>query len=312
MRLAVQEALITKYRPKTFDEVVGQDPVVRSLKASLEKGTSKTFLFSGPPGTGKTTLARLVAKEAGCLPNDLLEIDAATYTGIDDIRNVTADLAYKPLGKGAIKAIIIDEAHALSKAAIQALLKALEEPPAHIYWFLCTTEPTRLPESIRTRCTHYALKPVALDVLAEMLDRIVEKEKLPVEVNIVDLCAKEAGGSPRQALANLSVCVGAKNIAEARGLLRSAETSEEAINLARALVKGAGWPEIQQILNGLAETNPESVRHVVRAYVSKVVLGANRADIAGKGVEILSAFEGPFHPADGITPVIIACATLRL
>lgn len=309
------EALINKYRPKVFSEVIGQDAVVRSLQAVLKRKSSKTFLFTGPSGTGKTTLARIVAVEAGCAPTDLIEIDGATSTGIDDMRGVTSGLMYKPLGNGTVKALIVDEAQALSKSALQSLLKILEDPPAWVLWMLCTTEPTRIPENIRTRCMRCDLKPVAIPVLIELLDSIAVKEKLfdgPQGEKVVELCAKESGGSPRQAISNFTACIAAKTLAEAQELLRSAIESEEAVDLARALVKGVGWSEIQRLLNGLQGVNPESIRHVVRAYVSKVVLGSKSEQAAGRGLEILDAFSEPFNSADGVTPVMLACGRVVL
>ena len=307
------EALINKYRPSSFDEVVGHDAVVRSLQAVLKRGASKTFLFTGPSGTGKTTLARIVAKEIGCQSADLLEIDAVTFTGVDDMRAVTANLIYKPLGEGSIKAIIVDEFQGLSKAALQSLLKILEEPPPHVAWFLCTTEPTRIPANILTRCTRYDLKPVSVSILGDLLESIVEQEKLTsVDGRIIDLCAKEANGSPRQAIVNLTTCSAAKNYAEAQELLRSAIESEEAITLVRALVRGAGWDEVQGLLSKLVGVNPESVRHIVRAYVSKVVLSAKSEQAAGRGLEILDAFSEPFNSADGLAPLLLACGRVLL
>lgn len=308
----MSDSLITKYRPATFDEVIGQDPVVRSVKKTLEKGLSKTFMLSGPPGLGKTTLARLIATAAGVGPTNLLEIDGASKTGIDDMRSVTASLMYRPLGGGASKGIIIDEAQGLSKSAITSLLKILEEPPEWVYWFLCTTEPARIPEAIRTRSTHYSLKPVSFEELAGLLDRVVEAEGLKTSPEIVDLCAGEAGGSPRQALSHLSACAAAKDLKEAQGLLRAATASEEAVALARALINGASWGEVQKVLGGLGDTSPESIRHIVRAYVTKVVLGTKKEALAGRGLEILSAFSEPFHTADGLSPVVLACGQVTL
>lgn len=303
--------LINKYRPKTFAEVVGHHTVIKSLQAALKKGSAHTFMFSGPRGTGKTTLARIAAEAAGCSAHDLIEIDGATNTGIDDMRAVTATLMYQPLGGGA-KAIIVDEVQAISKAAVSSLLKITEEPPSWTYWFLCTTEPTRISEALRSRCTHYTLKPVGLTTLIELLDDVARKEKLKVEDAVIDLCAKQADGSPRQALSNLSVCAEAKNAAEARELLRQAEEPEQAVALARALIKDAKWSDIQPILEGLKEVNPESVRHVVRAYVSAVVLKARSEGDAGFGVQILDAFSEPFHSADGIAPLLVACGRIAL
>jgi DNA polymerase III gamma/tau subunit len=229
------------------------------------------------------------------------------------MRAVTANLIYKPLGEGAVKAIIVDEFQGLSKAALQSLLKILEEPPAWVWWFLCTTEPTRIPVNILTRCTRYDLKPVSVSILGDLLESIVEQEKLAsIDGRIIDLCAKEANGSPRQAIANLTACSAAKNYAEAQELLRSAIESEEAVNLARALVKGAQWEEVWRIVNGLQNINPESVRHVVRAYVLRVALNAKSEAAAGRGLEILDAFSEPFNSSDGLAPLLLACGRVLL
>lgn len=302
----MSDEFINKYRPKALKEVIGQPAVVRSFEGALDKNRSRFFLFSGPSGTGKTTLARLGAIKAGCAARDILDCDAATNTGIDDMRKVTEGLAYLPIGESKTKAVIVDEAQALSKAAVTSLLKVTEEPPPHVIWFLCTTEPARIPAALITRATHYSLKPVGFDDLVGLLDKVVGAEGLDLDEAIIDLCAKEAGGSPRQALANLSACAEAEDINEAKDLLRSAIDSAEAVALARALVNGASWSEVQKILVGLKEIAPESIRHVVRAYVTNVVLGAKKEGTAGRGLEILDAFSTPFHPADGISPVVLA------
>jgi DNA polymerase-3 subunit gamma/tau len=305
-------SLLTKYRPEKFADVVGQDAVVKSLQSVLKKDVARTFLFAGPSGVGKTTLARIVAKERGCLPADLLEIDAATYTGIDEMRSVTANLMYKPLGQGAIKAIIVDEVHDLSKQAKESLLKSLEEPPAWIFWLLCTTEPGKLPQSTITRCVRYDLKPVSPNTLADLLGYVADQEKLSTSDEIITLCAKEAQGSPRQALANLALCMAAKSRAEAADLLRSAVEHPAAIDLARSLYRGAGWGELQQIVADLNDVDAESVRQVIRAYGTKVAMGATKESQAGRALEILDAFSEPFNRQDGITPVLLAVGRLTL
>jgi DNA polymerase-3 subunit gamma/tau len=242
---------------------------------------------------------------------DIFDANGAKETGIEDMRAITENLKYKPL-EGGKKAVIVDECHALSKAAVQALLKDSEEPPSWVIWLFCTTEPTRIPVAIKTRATHYALKSVGMDDLVDLLDRVVASEGFKTPEAVVDLCAKEADGSPRQALSNLANCAGAKDAKEARELLRSAVESEEAIALARALFGGKGWMEVQEILNGLKEVSPEGIRHVVRAYATSVVLKASKEAQAGRGLEVLDAFSEPFHPADGISPVVLACGKLLL
>lgn len=289
-------AWITKYRPKVFDDVVGHDAAVKALESSIERGNSSAYLLTGPSGTGKTTLARITASELGC--NDVVEIDAATNTGIDAMRDVTSNLSYKPLGGGK-KALIVDEAHALSKAASQSLLKILEEPPDWVYWFLCTTEGTRILPTLRTRCLQVELKPVRTRDIIELLAYVAKEEKINKELladgKVLEMLAREAKGSPRQALAYLSAVADAEDFNEACDMIASAEGSAEAFDLARLLIAGAGWSEAQGLLGKLESVDPESVRYVVLGFFNKVVLNAREEKKAGRGLEIIDAFSQPFY-----------------
>lgn len=298
----------TKYRPNTWDEVIGQGAVVDSLANAIAKKLGTAFLLTGPSGTGKTTLARIASTQLGCKPDDLLDFDAATKTGIEDIREVIDTLLYRPLGDGAIKVVIIDEAHALSKQAVTALLKSLEDPPSWVYWFLCTSEPTKIPVAIKRRCLAYQLKEVSTNTIIDLLDNTEEGHE--IDEAILELCAREARGSPGQALANLGVCLVAKSKAEAAELLRSAEESPAAFELAKALIKGASWSQLRGLLSDLKETSPESVRHVVRGYMTTVILNAKSDRDANNALDVLQAFSQPFNSFDGISPLLLACGLL--
>lgn len=270
------------------------------------------YVTDGYNVTHNTTLARIAAAELGAVESDVQEIDAATFTGVDDMRRVTSTLVYRPIGEGKIKALIIDECQRLSSQAWDSLLKILEEPPAWVYWFFCTTEPGKVKKTIRTRCLSYDLKAVPQREILDLLDWVQEQERSKIPSDVLALCAREAQGSPRQALANMAVCASVKSRAEAVELLQSALEESAAIDLARALFGRPRWIDIQQIIADLGEVNAESVRQVVRAYGTKIALSAKSEQAAGRALEILDAFSEPFNSHDGITPVLMACAKVTI
>jgi len=217
--------LARRYRPQTFSEVVGQRHVVKTLINALKTGRlSHALLFAGIKGTGKTTVARIIAKALNCsnlvegyepcnrctncqeinkgIFVDVIEIDAASNRGIDQIRDIIENLKFAP-AKGKAKVYIIDEAHMLTKEASNALLKSLEEPPSHVYFILATTEPNKLLPTILSRCQRYDFRRLDLTLLVKHLTRICEKEGYSMEEDAIRLIAKEAQGSLRDALSLL-------------------------------------------------------------------------------------------------------------
>ena len=158
IRIKDTRPLHLKYRPTNLDEVIGQNAVVQSLKQQLTgQSTPHAFLFLGPSGVGKTSIARILAGMMKCDDANILEIDAATHSGVENMRSVTQMAQYRGIGESPNKFIIVDEVHALSKATFQSLLLSIEEPPPHVYWALCTTEPDKIPTTIKTRCAAYDL-----------------------------------------------------------------------------------------------------------------------------------------------------------
>lgn len=303
-------SLYNKYRPKTFDEVIGQENVVASLKKSIAKRNAQTYLFHGPSGVGKTTLARICAKELGAMKESIQEVDGATYNGVAEARELSKSMRHTPLF-GDTKVIIMDECHRLSAAAWEALLKSTEEPPTWMYWFFCTTEFKKVIPTIRTRCATYGLKPVNNDNIRDLLVHIMDAEGIKFRRDIMALCANEANGSPRQAISNLEVCIDCKNKEQAAELLASAADAPEAVELARSLLYKRSWKDAQRLVAGMRDLNAESVRHVMLAYFTNVALSTKTERDAGRAIEIIDVFETPF-PSGHIGHLVAACGRLLL
>lgn len=308
------EDLHVAYRPTDFDEVCGQREVVASLKAVLKKNANHSFLFHGPSGVGKTTLARILAAKLGCDPSNLVEVDAASHTGIDAMRDLTASMQYRPVGTTSTRVYIIDEAHALSRQAWQSLLKSVEEPPSHCYWVFCTTEPTKVPETIRNRCLVYKLNAVRTDDIFELLSDVNESEEMEVPEDVLNICAKHASGSPRLALTALSKVRGCASRKEAAALLAEVLEGDDAVlELCRGLASGKlDWKRAMKLVGDIGDVAPESVRLQVTGYFSKVAAGAASARAAGAALAVLEAFGQPYPPVNQLYPLMLSLGELLL
>jgi replication-associated recombination protein RarA len=311
-RPQVSEPLHIKYRPKTLKDVIGQDHAVTSLKKVLDSKTpAHAYLFTGPAGVGKTTLARIIANRFKCEPASILEIDAATNNGIDAMRDVTAALRYHGFGASPNRAIIIDECHALSKAAWQSLLKSVEEPPAHVYFFFCTTESGKVPETILTRCHAYTLKSLRYEDALDLVEFVDEEEDLGTPKDVMSLVARACGGSARQALVMLSMVQGCENADEAGPVLETPMENKDVIDLCRGLVSGKlTWVAAVDTLKRIPDMNPESVRIVVVNYLAACLKGAKTERDVARLLDILTPFSTPFNASDKDAPLLLALGNL--
>ncbi len=193
-------ALYRKYRPSSWGEVIGQDHIVKTISESLKNGNiPHAYLLCGPRGTGKTTIARIIASELGTSQNDIYEMDAASNRGIDDIREIKKSVQSLPFDSK-YKIYILDEVHMFSKDAWNALLKTIEEPPSYVVFILATTELEKVPETIISRCQSFSLKKPTDEILSQVIESVAKKEDYKIEDGGSDLIAILADGAFRDAL----------------------------------------------------------------------------------------------------------------
>ena len=284
------QVLARKYRPRRFQELVGQDVVARALSHALEQDRlHHAYLFTGTRGVGKTTIARILSRCLNCETGitatpcgvcsscreieegrfaDLLEIDAASNTGVDNVRELIDNAQYMPT-RGRYKVYLIDEVHMLSKPAFNALLKTLEEPPPHVKFLLATTDPQKLPITILSRCLQFALKPMVPERIVSHLQQVLAAEAVPAEEGALWLLARGAQGSMRDALSLTD-----QAIAFGHGSLREAEV--------RSLLGSIDRDLVFRVLDAIHAGDARALLQVVAGMAEQSI------DFAGALAEMIS------------------------
>jgi DNA polymerase III subunit gamma/tau len=278
------QELYKRRRPTQFSELVGQAAAVDSLRGLAAKGPTgfpHALLLSGPSGCGKTTIARIMRDRLQVAPMDYREVNAATTNGVDMVRELVAQVPLGAIG-GKRRAWCLDEAHQLTTQAQQALLKVLEDTPAHAYFFICTTEPTKLLPTIRSRTTHIQLRAVPDDELAAYLVQVAEAEGYTLGPGVVPAIVEAAQGGVRAALVVLEQVAGVQGpeaqLAVAAGQAPAA--TAVAIDLCRALAaRPIRWPNVAKVLAGCSE-DPEAVRRAVLGYMQAILLKSDNPQAA--------------------------------
>jgi DNA polymerase-3 subunit gamma/tau len=302
--------LARKYRPQRFSEVIGQEHVTRTLQNAIEQGRSAHgYIFSGHRGIGKTTVARILAMALNCRSKDrpvpepcgvcescteiragnavdVIEIDAATNRGIDEIRELREAARYRP-ARDRFKIYILDEAHQITDAAFNALLKTLEEPPDHIVFMLATTQPEDIPQTIRSRCQHFSFRAVKFDAIVAQLRDLVTRERIEADDDALALLAEAGDGSMRDALSILDQAIASssgKITADSVRNLVGAAPAHILEQVMQAVSEGRSEEILRQVDHLISEGH--SPTHFARQMV-RFLRNATVAKIAGKDSSLL-------------------------
>lgn len=293
-------SLYDKYRPHSWSELIGQPGARKILETHAETRRGRQFLLYGPSGTGKTTAARIMAKSVGCAEEAIAQVQAAVFSGVENMRQVQQALNYSPMVGASSRVIIVDEAHGLSKQAWDSLLQAIEEPAKHVYWFFCTTDIAKVPKTIQTRCVKVQFKPVTDDKIRSLVCDVCDSEDFDTPDDVVDVIVKHSVGSPRYALSILSMVADCKNAKEARTLLDDLSQQDDVLELCRFLMKPNGsWVKCMQLVKAISDKgeNPESVRLAIVNYLGVAAMSTNNNEGACRLLGMLDCFATPYYNA---------------
>ena len=288
-----------KYRPDSLEAFQGNG----ALKEYLSNVTDwpHSMLFHGPTGCGKTTLARIIATRLGCKGNDLREVDSADFRGIDTIREIRKQAQFRPL-EGPCRVWILDEAHKMSNDAQNALLKILEDTPSHVYFIICTTDPQKLINTIRGRCSQHQVSPLSDGEMFKLLRSIVKEEGKSLQKAVYEQIIQDGMGLPRHTLQTLYQVLNVPEDKRLEVAKKAAEEQSQSIELCRALLGRTGWKKVAEILTGLKDQDAESIRRHVLGYCNSILLKGDNPQAA----VVMEAFEEPTYPM-GWPAVTLAC-----
>jgi DNA polymerase III gamma/tau subunit len=267
--------LYRKNRPDSLAGIVGNENAVKTLQSIVDNTERRphTFLFVGPAGCGKTTLAFIMANAVGC--KSVREQNSADYRGIDSVRELIEELSYAPLQ--GMQGIILEEAHRLTQDAQEALLKPVENCPEHTYLFFTTTDASKVNAALKTRMVIIQVEPLGEEQLAGIISDVAKKESIPLSDAVINHLAKSAYGSPRRALTMMEKVIGLSEEEQLKVTGYADETETAAIDICRIIVKGnRNWEEVAAILSSLT-VEPEAVRRAVLGYLRAILLKKNSA-----------------------------------
>lgn len=288
----VAEPLIVKYRPQSWEEVIGHDEVTAALQRAMASDSHPhSYLLTGSKGLGKTTIARLIAKSFDC---DLIEIDAATHSKVEEMRVLVEEGQHMSLSGAGYKMFLIDEAHRMSRNAWDALLKMVEEPPDHLYIAFCTTDASRVPDTIVSRCYPVQLRPLRHKDMDVWLSLVAEWEGWSVVPDVMSAVIESAQGSPRQALTLLQSVHDSPSREEVRRIITLMDAGEPLIALIQLLLRGkATWVQAKQLLGKINDDDFEDAVTIAGRYICGAMMRTTSEMEAQRAFTLLEALTFP-------------------
>lgn len=302
-------SLYHKHRPDSLKKIKGNKTTVQTLEKMLanEKTMPHAFLFHGPTGCGKTTFGRIIANTLGVSTNDLNEINSSDFRGIDTIREIIRNCQYKPVNSP-YRVYILDEVHKMTNDAQNAILKILEDTPAHVIFILCTTEPQKLLGAIKNRCSQFTVELLNEIDMLRLLKTVCKKEKVKVPEEVLDIIVSKSNGHSRDALQILDQVICLPDLKDMKEVAKQIKVFESKTNeLAKALIYGKDWGTICTLLKGLQNENAETIRRGVLGYC-RVVLLSNPKNLDRLSLIIEEFMETTYD--NGFNQIVYACSCI--
>lgn len=286
-----------RYRPKALEHVFGQARLVAQLRKAIKSGLDHAILLSGPTGTGKTTLMRILRRAVNCSDNDYLEVNTADFRGIDMVKDLRRTVQLQPFGGGEARVIGIDECHKLTNDAQNAILKLLEDPPDHAYFILGTTDPQKMLKALTGRCTEYKLNAIRSEDLQELMKVICKKEKFNVKPALLEEIADLAEGSARKALVILdAVSKETTPEGQKQAVQITSVDKDKAFALGKLLVwpRGEKWIDVAKIIRELEDYEAEGIRQLILGLARSALIGpkgGGKPSNPGRGAVVIEIFQ---------------------
>ena len=297
------EELYKVHRPKSFNQVVGQDAAIKTLSKLGQSGKMPhALLFTGASGVGKTTIARILKDKLNCSDADYVEKNASEQRGIDTIREIKSKMVLSPL-MGKVKVYVIDECQSLTSEAQEAFLKILEDTPKHVYFMLCTTDPQKLKKTIITRCTEIKLTALSPVDVRKLVGNVAEAESLKLSTDVVDAIVDACDGSARKALVLLNSVMSLTEENDQLEAIQNSSVKSVAFDIAKTLLASKTFVDVAKVLKTCDE-DAEQIRRVVLGYCSTVLLGGGAK--AGRAFAIIDVFRNNFYDS-GKAGLVASC-----